>query len=66
MDWSVLIRGIQEKGFSQAEIAGFCGCEQPQISLLMHNKRGKSLSFEVGNRLLEMKKQVDCGEIKKG
>lgn len=65
MDWAKVVQTIQENGFSQMEIANFCGCTQPQISTLFTKKRGRRISFDIGTKILEMKKKIESGELTK-
>lgn len=64
MDWSTIIRDIQAAGYSQKQIAEFCGCSQGLISQIKnkHKKNnGKSrtaVSFELGTSLLKMHQDI--------
>lgn len=65
MNWAEMVQRIQDHGFSQPEIADFCGCSQPQISTLLTKKRGKRVSFDLGTKIIEMKELIESGELKK-
>lgn len=54
MNWSEVVKTIQSSGFSQHEIADYCGCQQSHISLLKRNQRGQNLTYEIGVKLIEM------------
>ena len=55
MDWKNIIKSIAQEGFTQREIADFCGCAQSHIAALSSGSRGKRLNYETGVRLLEMR-----------
>ena len=55
MDWKNIIKSIVQEGFTQREIADFCGCAQSHIAALSSGSRGKRLNYETGARLLEMR-----------
>ncbi|EGZ47898.1 hypothetical protein [Neisseria wadsworthii] len=64
MDWSAIIQDIQDAGYSQKQIAEFCGCSQGLISQIK-NKHKKSnsksraaVSFQLGTSLLKMHQDI--------
>ena len=61
--WHELIKQLTKAGFSQYEIADFVGCSQAQINALLHGRRGKRLSYEIAQKLVEMSERVRNGEI---
>lgn len=63
MNWATVVKEIQSEGFSQNEIATFCGCQQSHISLLNRSRTavrafqesvGIKIDGEVGNDTLAM------------
>ncbi|EGV38767.1 hypothetical protein [Neisseria weaveri] len=69
MDWTQIIQDIQDAGYSQKQIADFCGCSQGFISQVKNNyyrtqntKSKKAISFETGTALLELHKIVKNSE----
>ena len=69
MNWTQIIQDIQDAGYSQKQIAEFCGCSQGFISQVKNNyyrtqntKSKKAISFEVGTSLLELHKNVKATE----
>ena len=65
MNWAEMVQRIQDSGFSQPEIANYCSCSQPQISALLTKKRGKRVSFGIGQKLVEMYEKIESGKLKK-
>lgn len=52
MDWKTRINYLtSEAGMTQSQIAEEIGSSQPHVSDLASGKRGKRLSFDVGQRL---------------
>ena len=66
MDWKEVVKFLASKGKTQQDIAKFCECSQSTIGMLAIGARGKSLSYDIGNKLIEMKNLVESGKIKKG
>lgn len=61
--WQEIITKLLEKGFTQMEIAEFSNCSQSYVHTLLSNKRGKSISFEIGSKLKEMFEKSEKNEI---
>lgn len=58
MNWKALIQEILESGMTQAEVAKLIGCGQSYVSDLANGKRGKSMSYEIGARLIQLHKRM--------
>lgn len=54
MNWQTIVKKITSSGKTQQEIADFCGCSQSTVGMLASGARGKSLSYEIGNKILEL------------
>ena len=54
MNWTLLIKDLIDSGLTQAEIAERVGCRQGYVSDVLNGRRGKSLSYEIGSRLIEL------------
>lgn len=50
MDWPSIIKRLQDRGWTQAQIADQCGCKQPTISDLANDKT-RSPSYMLGKEL---------------
>lgn len=61
--WQEIITKLIQKGFTQQEIALYSNCSQSYVTALFRNKRGKSLSFEIGMKLKEMLEKAENQEI---
>lgn len=61
--WKEIITKLIEFGFTQQEIATYSNCSQSYIAALIANRRGKSLSFEIGTKLKEMLNKAETKEI---
>lgn len=57
MDWSDIIQKLQDAGYSQKQIAQFCGCTQGLISQVK-NKQIKNVSYSIGLGLTSLHEQV--------
>lgn len=49
--WREIIDSLMRSGMTQHQIAASCGISQAHVSDLMNGRRGKRLSFEIGERL---------------
>lgn len=49
--WKDIITSLMSSGMTQHQIAEAAGISQAHVSDLMTGKRGKRLSFEIGQRL---------------
>jgi len=54
MNWAKLISDLQQAGMTQAEIAASVGCSQPHISDIANGRRGKQLTYVVGDGLVRL------------
>lgn len=54
MNWAKLISDLQQAGMTQAEIAASVGCSQPHISDIVNGRRGKQLTYVVGDGLVRL------------
>ncbi|PRP71001.1 hypothetical protein BUE93_08580 [Chromobacterium amazonense] len=54
MDWTNIISSLVEVGIDRETIAKKVGCSLSLINALAQGRRGKRLSFEIGNKLLEL------------
>lgn len=61
--WKEIITKLIYLGFTQQEIATYSNCSQSYIAAIVKNKRGKSLSFEIGTKLKEMLDKAERKEI---
>ena len=61
--WQELIKPLIDAGYSQYEIAAFAGCSQALISALLHGTRGRRLSYEIAQKLVEMAEKARNSEI---
>lgn len=53
MNWSEIIKSLEELGFTQSEIARECGTSQSNISGLRTSSRNEP-RYELGKRILAM------------
>lgn len=53
MKWNTLITEIQAAGWSQGQIAKYCGCTQGFISQIK-NKKLQRVSYEIGKNLSDL------------
>lgn len=53
MNWVETIALIQEAGYSQSQIAAFCGCAQPTINELARGVT-KDPRYAIGKKLLRL------------
>lgn len=64
MNWTLIIEELQKAGYSQEKIAKYCNCSQGLISQIKkkystdEKRKGKSISYEVGNNLLKLHNNV--------
>lgn len=63
MDWKALLGALSAAGQTQAQIAADCGVAQSTISDLSCG-RTKSPSFELGRRLIALRKKSKRAEKK--
>lgn len=54
MNWKALIEDLLKTGMTQNEIAVLVGCRQGYVSDVLNGRRGKSLSYEIGSRLIAL------------
>lgn len=58
MNWKLLIQEVLDSGMTQLEAAKSIGCGQSYVSDLASGKRGKSVSYEIGVKLIQLHKQI--------
>lgn len=54
MNWKSLIEDLLKSGMIQIEIAEAVGCRQGYISDILTGRRGRSVSWDIGNRLIAL------------
>lgn len=58
MNWSLVVSELLKSGDTQKELSEKVGCSQGLINDLLHNRRGKRLSYDVGAALVELHKKI--------
>lgn len=58
MDWKNIILEIKAHGLTQAAIAAEIGTSQGHVSDIETGKRGKRLSFELAQNLIELRDRL--------
>ncbi|MDR3427961.1 hypothetical protein [Silvimonas sp.] len=58
MNWQILIQTLLGRGLTQQEIADEAVCQQSNISALLHGKRGKRVTWEIGQALIRLEKET--------
>jgi len=58
MTWQKLIADLQQRGFSQAQIAVLCGCGQTTVSDLCKGKTDEP-RHKLGQQLISLQKKSD-------
>ena len=54
MNWQKLVAELIDSGLTQTGVAEKAECSQNLISDLLHGKRGKRLTYEIGVRLVAL------------
>lgn len=57
MDTQKITSELLASGLTQQELASMARCSQSLISALVRGERGARLSFEIGNRLINLHKR---------
>ena len=53
MDWKLIIKEIQDCGWTQVEIASICNCSQAAVSAILTGKRGNP-SYATGQAFIAL------------
>lgn len=57
MNWQTLIQTLLSRGYTQKEIADAVQCQQSNVSALLHGKRGKRVTWEIGQALIKLESE---------
>lgn len=58
MNWSLIVSDLIAEGNTQQELGKKVGCSQGLINDLLHGRRGKRVSYDVGNALVQLHKKI--------